>query len=124
MISQSSTRQQVIELWETTGFNAKYIAYKFGLTEQSVRSIVQGIKGPKKEKHALSGYHRAIGMKLIDKRLESKLSRKEFAAACGMSHFRLSDLEKGYSDITITEIVLADLLGELQTLDTQLLDKD
>jgi len=124
MISQSSTRQQVIELWETTGFNAKYIAYKFGLTEQSVRSIVQGIKGPKKEKHALSGYHRAIGMKLIDKRLESKLSRKEFAAACGMSHFRLSDLEKGYDEITISELIFAELLTDVALLDTALLENE
>lgn len=124
MFSQSSTKDKLVELWETTEFNSRYLAYKFGLTEKSVRSMVRGIKGPKKQQTALSGYHRALGMKLIDRRLTLRLGKKEFAKMCGMSHFRLRDLEKGYDDITISELIFAGLLNEATLLDATLLENE
>lgn len=122
MSSQNSLKREIRHLWETTTWSARYIAHKYSLTEQSVRRLVTGVKGPKKEKKSLSAYHRAVGMKLIDKRQQSRLNKQEFAHACGMSHFRLNDLEKGYDDITITEILRTEILEELTLLDTTLLE--
>lgn len=119
-----SIRNSVRHDWQTTSWNVKYLAFKYGLTEQSVRSMVSGLKGPEKEKRSLSAYHRALGLKLIDKRIRSSLNSKSFADSIGMSHFRLSDLEKGYDDIKISEIIYAELTDDIALLDPALLENE
>lgn len=118
MTTQNSLKHD----WLNTSWGVQYLAYKHGLSEQSVRAMVSGLKGPKKEQRSLSAYHRALGMKLIDKRVNSTLSKKDFASRIGMSHFRLSDLEKGYNDITISEIIRAGLSPDVALLDPALLE--
>lgn len=116
--------QTLRDTWQTKSFNVKYLAYKFGLTENSVRSIVGGLKGPEKENHSLSAYHRAIGMKLIDMRLHSGLGIQDFAHTMGLTHFRLRELEKGYNEITISEIIRTGLLEYITALDAALLENE
>jgi len=122
-MASQSLHSKISELWSTTSQTAYYLAYHYGLTEQSVRSMVVGINGPKKEHASLSAYHRAIGMKLIDKRLESGLDKVGYANSVGMSHFRLNKLEKGYYEITISELIKTELLDYIGKLDVSLLEQ-
>ena len=121
MSSPSSVKEKVRQDWIDTNYGVQYLAYKHGLTEQSVRRMVSGLEAGKREKRSLSAYHRALGMRLVDKRLESGLGKQDFAHSLGMSHFRLDDLEKGYNDITISEILRAGLQDGLDVLDATLL---
>lgn len=62
-------------------------------------------------------------MKLIDKRLESGLDKVGYANSVGMSHFRLNKLEKGYYEITISELIKTELLDYIGKLDVSLLEQ-
>lgn len=114
-------KDKIQSLWQTTSQDARFLGYRFGISEQSVRMLVRGLPSPHKKRRALTAFHRALGMKIIDIRVKSRLDKTQFALMYGMSHRRLSDLEKGYNDITITEIIKFGLLDTLSSMDTALL---
>jgi len=101
--------------------DAGYLAYKFGVSPKTIRNLVMGLKSPPKERKTLSKLHRTIGLMVIDNRLDSVYTKQAYAHAHGMTHVRLSDIEKGYHDITITEIINLGLFDAIAAMDSSLL---
>lgn len=61
---------------------------------------------------------------VVDNRLSSSYTKQAYAHAHGMTHVRLADIEKGYHDITITEIINLGLFDSITAMDTSLLGDD
>lgn len=114
--------KDICNYWQTNSWPVKYLSYRFRVTEQYIRNLVTGLEGPEKKKKSLSAYHRAIGQLLLDKRLKNHVNKIDFAKACGISYLRLNNLERGYDDITYTEILRTEILEQLTLLDTFLLE--
>ena len=121
MKSHEQIRQEIRDLWVTTPYDANYLAYKYGMATQSIRDIVKGVRTYPKERRALSAFHRTLGLALIDKRLDGGYDKGEFAKENGLSVQRLGNLEKGYHDITISELIKFYLLDHASQLDPTLL---
>jgi len=119
--NSKDNRKEVKDLWQNTDCDARYIAYKLGISEQTVRNTVRGLNSPPKQRKTLSKLHRVIGLLVIDKRLASPYTKQAFAQSHGITHVRLSDIEKGYHDITITEIINLGLFDSITAMDTSLL---
>lgn len=122
--SSKDSTEEIRDLWQNTTQDVRYIAYKHGLAEQTVRNMVRGLKGPPKVRRTLSQLHRVLGLMTIDKRTSTKYTKQGFAQSHGMSHIKLSDIEKGFHDFTITEIIQLGLFDELTSLEPALLGND
>lgn len=122
--NSQDSRKEIRDLWLNSDMDAKYLAYKYGMSEQTIRNMVRGLKAPIKERRTLSRLHRAVGLLVVDKRLKSNYTKQAFANAHGMTHVKLSDIEKGQHDITITEIINLGILDSITGLDTTLLGID
>ncbi len=104
--------------------DARYLAHKFGMSEQSIRTTVRGLKSPPKERRTLSRLHREIGLRLSDIRLATLYGKRDFANHHGISPTKLSDIEKGYYDLTITDIINLGLFEFIAGMDRTLLEND
>ena len=123
-MKQPNSQDKIKDLWQTTDLDARKLAYKFGILEASVRNIVKGLPHPEKVPYSLSKLHRVIGLMVADMRIASPWDNVAFASLHGISHKRLANIEKGYHDITITEIIKLGLLNEIASMDTSLLGDD
>lgn len=108
-------RNKEIVEFTKKGYSAAFIAIKFGISANMVRKIqrvldvkpeVEQINLPRDDKKkVLSESHRLLGLKISIFMLENEIRSQEMAALFGIPFKRLSNIMKGYVDLTLSEIL-------------------
>ena len=99
--------QEIRERYAAGGVTAASLSRAYALSIPRIRQIVAGVKkkgGQTGQPQPISKLHQRLGRKVYDYRFDGQLTKKYVADKLGWSVSKLTNVEKGYVDLTLLDI--------------------